>query len=692
MAKRFFGTGTSLFFAAALAAAAVAEEPRPRVQARLVPEVLSVQPGVPFWVAVRLRMDDGWHTYWKNPGDSGLGTQVQWRLPPGFEAGPLRWPYPERIETPPLVSFGYHGEAVFLAPITPPSSLKPGQTVEIAARVDWLECADVCVPGKADLSLRLPVTAEALPADPDTAQVFARARSRLPLEETGWTVDARQGGKDLRITLSPPAWVTEPVSGLEFFPETSGLLDTAARPVLRRSGGPYVLEFFDAVTATAPLADLRGVLVCEEGWRGPGSERALAVDAPVTPMESGRMGLGAALAFAFAGGLLLNLMPCVLPVLSLKVLGFVKQAGASSGQIRRQGLLFGAGVMVSFWTLAGLLEILRAAGKQAGWGFQLQSPVFVICLACLFFLLGLNMAGVFEVGASLTRAGGLLTGAGGAWGSFLGGVLATTVATPCTAPFMGAALGFALTQSTAASFGVFTALGAGMAFPYAALAHAPRLLSVLPRPGPWMDTFKQAMGFFLFGTVVWLLWVLGLQTNTEILTGALAGFLIMALGAWVWGRWTGPEKPGRTRVLAVLASASLILAGAAWALTGVLPKGEKTTEGAAISWETYSDQRLAELRHEGRPVFIDFTAAWCLTCQVNERVALSSPAVVRRFRELNVAALKADWTSQDDQITRALHGYGRNGVPLYVYYKAGEDRPRFLPEVITPQVVLKALE
>jgi thiol:disulfide interchange protein DsbD len=400
---------------------------------------------------------------------------------------------------------------------------------------------------------------------------------------------------------------------------------------------------------------------------------------------------------AFVGGLLLNLMPCVFPVLSVKILGFAKQGGDDEHTIRRHGLTFGAGVLVSFWVLAGILLALRAAGSEIGWGFQLQSPLFVALMTMLFFGIGLNLLGVFEVGSQLMNWGGRLERSASDTysGSFMSGVLATVVATPCTAPFMGAALGVALTLSTAGSLLVFTALGAGMAAPYVALSMTPSLLQRLPKPGAWMETLKQVLAFPMFAAAVWLLWVFGQQTGPSGMALLLLGLLLLGLTGWTLGRWSALQVSTRTRVItrtvAVLSLIGALVVTVLGAQSAPVANAARATTTQDAEWQSFSPETVEQLRAEGRPVFIDFTAAWCLTCQVNKRTALSSEAVQQAAREKNVALVRADWTNRDPAITRALESHGRSGVPVYVLYKGDGSEPELLPEILTEQIVLDAL-
>ena len=679
------------------------------VQASLLAEADAVQPGRPLVVGIRLEMEPGWHTYWRNPGDSGLATRMTWRLPEGFSAGPLLWPRPERIASPPLVSYGYHGDVVLPVEIAVPPGLAPGTEVTLGGRVDWLECKESCIPGRAELALRLPVRAGA-PRPSAAAPLFAEARRRLPRSAPDWNIAAATGPRSLVVSFRPPAPVPRDAY---FFAAEPQVVDHASAQVLSREAGVYRLFVPRDPSAPAAPARLRGLLVTDaSGTVGvevdvPVTASADVTAAPVAPSPgapgpgtagAGRDpaagsfegGLGLAVAGAFMGGLLLNLMPCVLPVLSLKVLGFARHAGDARGAWRH-GLAFTAGVLASFWVLAGALLALRAGGAQVGWGFQLQSPAFVVFLAGLFFLLGLNLFGVFEVGASLTAAGNLVQGRSGLGASFANGALATIVATPCTAPFMGSALGWALGQPAGASLLVFTSLGLGMAAPYLLLSLRPGLLRFVPRPGPWMEGFRQLMGFLLMATVAGLAWLFGRQVGVDGMALLLAALVTMGLGAWAYGRGTVPGASPRRRLAAAALGIALVAGGLALGLRHA--SAAPSAAPAVGRGEPFSPGRLAELRAAGRPVLVDFTAAWCLTCQVNERVALRAPEVERRLASEGVALLTADWTRHDPAITAALASYGRQGVPLYVLY--GRDPaspPVLLPEVITPGLVLQAID
>jgi thiol:disulfide interchange protein DsbD len=452
------------------------------------------------------------------------------------------------------------------------------------------------------------------------------------------------------------------------------------------------------------VTSVTAVAVSDDGWPGLG-RKAIAFNAPVvgsmkavpmattTTPPAGGDGIGGstlvALLFALAGGILLNLMPCVFPVLGIKVMGFVEHAHGESRALRNQGWIFAAGVIVSFLTLAGLMLGLRAGGTQLGWGFQLQSPAVVVLLSALFFVLALNLSGVFEWGAFAQSMTSNLSARGRYADAFLSGVLASVVATPCTAPFMGAAVGFTLTQSAGQALLVFATLGAGMALPVLLLAHFPWLLKRLPKPGAWMETFKQVLAFPLYATVAWLTWVLGAQAGNDAILAFLAGLVLIAMSAWMFGRWEHAAAPWRAVVAAILAIAGLVVA---WP-DPHMPRPNESVVGRAgeLPWEEWSPEKVASLNASGRAVFVDFTAAWCVTCQVNKRVALHNQAVLEGFALRKVVPLRADWTRQDPRITATLAALGRNAVPVYALYLPGEAAPRLLPELLTPSLVLAEL-
>lgn len=690
-----------LIFLTALSPAAFGAEAArsAHTEVELVSEPLSIQPGTPFWAALRMKMDEHWHTYWRNPGDSGIATEIRWQLPEGFKADEILWPAPKKIDLPPLAVYAYEGEVFLLTRITPPAALEAGSVQTLKAQVYWLECEVNCIPGDALLSMSLPVKMETPAADPRWVEAFARTRAALPLDSSAWNVRAESGSRYFRFFLSHPD-ASQKLEGVTFFPYDDKLIQHPSPQTFRAASGGYEL-FVERSTLAKNVPDqLKGMLVSRSGWRGPGSEPSLEISAPAPQADDRlwrpssadeRLAVLGALLFAFAGGLLLNLMPCVFPVISLKILHFVENARDSRARLLTQGGVFTLGVFVSFWTLAGVLLALRSAGQEVGWGFQLQTPGVVVFLAGLFFVLALNLFGFFEIGLSLTAAGSGAVRSGGLGGVFLNGVLATVVATPCTAPFMGSALGYAVTRPAAEALLVFTGLGAGMAAPYLVLSAFPQWIQLLPKPGAWMEKLKKLFGFFLLLTAFWLAWVLDLQAGRAALAALGAGWMFLWAAAVLYGRRqkTGSGAPLTVVLLLALLGAAGPVAALKF-LAGSPPAGVREPEGV---WQKFSQTRFDELRNAGEPVFVDFTAAWCLTCQVNKRTALNVPEIQEKFSRFGVTLLKADWTSRDPEITRALAQYGRSSVPFYVLYGKGRGaEPVFLPELLTPAIVSESIE
>lgn len=679
----------SLLLALALPAGAAPVQ-QPHSQAELVPERAAVTPGRPLTIGLHLRLEDGWHVYWKNPGDAGMPTSIAWTLPEGFSAGPMQWPAPRRIDVPPLTSYGYEGEVMHLTEIQVPAGLAPGTQVPIRARADWLVCKEICIPASADFSVALPVSSVAAGADPHWADAFATARNAGPLPLAGWQTTAYRAGNSLLLRISPEAGGAPPLRRLEFFPGREGVIANAVKQTFSRQGEGYELQMTVSPQPIGELTGLAGVLVADPGF---GAARAVEIDVPLsasgaaTPAPAAAFGLAAALLLAFAGGLILNLMPCVFPILAIKVLGVAQQAHGDPARLRAHGLLFALGVVLSFWAIAGLLVALRAGGTGLGWGYQLQSPVIVGALTVLFFVLALNLSGVFQIGTGLQALTGGIRARGEHADALLSGLLATLVASPCTAPFMGAALGFALVQPAPHAMLVFTALAVGMACPYALLCFVPALIRRLPRPGPWMDTLKQALAFPLYATVVWLVWVLGQQAGIDAAAKLLAALVAVAAALWAVGHWAQAGQGVRLTVR--VAAVALCAAALAFAWPQSAPRSAADATGA---WQPWSEARVQAALAEGKPVFVDFTAAWCVTCQVNKRLVLTAKEVERRFVELQVTRLRADWTSRDAAISAALARMNRSGVPVYALYSPARREPVLLPEVLTRSIVLEALQ
>jgi thiol:disulfide interchange protein DsbD len=686
------------------------------VKARLVSEVNAVGAGQTFWVALELDIRDGWHTYWRNPGDSGEATKLAWQLPPGFTAGDIVWTTPHRFEIAPLVNYGYAKHAVHLVQITAPKELKAGTPLTLAAKADWLVCSDVCIPESADLQLKIPAAAQAGGVDPADSPLFTAARSELPSAQPAAT-SARIQGDQLIITLGS-AWgaMLSQIKSLTFFPYAEGGIEYAAPQKLTRTQDGVELSM--KVGYQPPKAGaISGVLVATEqngtqsdtvpieiaaDFSGAGADTVKAgsrfatatLSTATQPAREAEHSLPVLMLLAMLGGLILNLMPCVFPVLSIKAISVVEQAKKDPAAVRLKGLVFAAGVISSMLALAAVLLALRAGGEEIGWGFQLQSPLFVTLLIYLLLAVGLNLSGVFEFGGGLAGVGDELTHGEGYRASFFTGLLTTLVATPCTAPFMAPALGAALTQPAINALAIFAALGIGLSLPYVLLSFAPWMRRVLPKPGAWMDTLKQVFAFPIYASAAWLLWVLSHETSSFGLGAALAGTVLIGLAAWAYQKSNSSSGGGRVTVL-VTAAASLLLAivlPVRFAdVAAAAPANSAQLKGGDDEWQPYSAARVAELTAAGRPLLVNFTASWCLTCLVNERNAFSDPAVQKIFRDRQVTLMKGDWTNRDPAITHALAAFGRAGVPLYVVYnsKAGSE-PLVLPQILTAGVVQSA--
>lgn len=681
------------------------------VKARLVSEVKSVGPGQVFWVALELEIRDGWHTYWRNPGDSGQATKLAWTLPAGFSAGDILWTTPHRFELPPLVNYGYAKHAVHLVEITAPKTLKPGPPIALSAKASWLVCSDICIPESASLQLNLPFSAGDGAIDSADAPLFTAARSELPSAAPAATTARIQGGR-LVIQLGHEWGATlSQIKSLAFFPYDEGGIEYAAPQTLTRNEAG--IELAMKLGYQPPkTGTVRGVLVATEkngsdlvavpmeiaasltGVGGAAHAGAIPRFAPVagaTAANPAVPALPVLLLFAVLGGLILNLMPCVFPVLSIKAIGLVEQAKKHPAAVRAKGLVFAAGVISSMLSLAAVLLALRAGGEQIGWGFQLQSPLFVTLMVYLLLAVGLNLSGVFEIGGGLAGVGDELTRGEGYRAAFFTGVLTTLVATPCTAPFMAAAVGAALTQSPSIALGIFAALGVGLALPYLLLSFAPWLRRALPKPGAWMDTLKQVFAFPMYASAAWLLWVLAQQSSSG-LAAALAGVILIALAAWAYQKSKHSSTGGRLTALiaAALAGLTAIMLPVRFGSIAATPLDAPAAAAHATDeWQPYDAARLAELKDAGRPVLVNFTASWCLTCLVNERNAFADSAVQKVFHDKGVALMKGDWTNRDPAITKALAAFGRAGVPLYVVYnsKPGSAEPVVLPQILTASIV-----
>lgn len=755
------------------------------VTAELVAEQTAAVPGQRLRLGLRLNHDAGWHTYWRNAGDSGLPTQLELRLPPGWSSEGLQWPAPQRIRVGPLANFGYEGEVLLPVLVQVPAQARIGEVARIEGLASWLVCREICVPGQAALALQVPIAAASAATAAQAA--FKSADASIPdpakaLEAT-WTIAERR----LQLVFDPPAGKTNSVRQFTFYPYRERVAAPAADQHLERlADGRWRIDLEVAQDAdlasldlaTASARALNGLLVVDDhsvelhATRGvaatlaPG-QRLLTAHLPASaPSSSGLMQrlqsesdladqgsstpasrpsaqallasggvLAAASAFdlmsvllmllgALLGGLILNLMPCVFPVVGLKVLGFIRDAGGNARVARRNALAFAGGVITAFVLLAGLMLALRAAGQAIGWGFQLQTPWVVMLLALLFLAIGLNFSGVFEMGLGLTTLGaqgaapvqpiGAAAGKAGAaqeeavilksvFPSFAAGLLAAVVATPCTAPFMGAAVGFTLTSGPWLALPVFATLGLGMAAPYILLGLRPALLAHLPRPGRWMQTLRQGLAFPMYATAVWLLWVLGVQLGVDAMLRVGLAAVLIGAAAWWWGRQQAVGGLRAALPVVILVGLALILAwpeqespAIATTQSGAPQSGvggdvDVAEVAQTLRWQPWSLAALQSARASGKTVFVDFTAAWCISCQANKHVVLENQTVRRAFSERAVVLLRADWTRRDAQITAALAEYGRNGVPLYLVFRPDMPQATVLPELLTTATVLTAL-
>ena len=631
------------------------------------------QPGQEVRGAFRLVMSEHWHTYWKNPGDVGLPTEASWTLPEGFAVGDFQWPAPKFIETTGLVSYAYEDEVLLPFTLQIPQNAQPGQSYPLKVKLTWLECKESCVPGEATLELTLKVANETVSSPEATIVTEAFEKLPAPTDE----VRAYQVGDKYQLVL--PSGLNKDKT--RFFPDTAEQINDLAPQVFDQTAEDSLMLTPDPEAKGAPKA-LSGILT--DGEKSFLFEAPLAA-APVKAEPADIQTVLVTAAAAFLGGIVLNLMPCVFPVLSLKVLGIVEQSNSEGRPAWHHGAVFTVGVLVSFWVMSGILLVVRAAGQGVGWGYHLQNPVMIGGLAVLFLLIGLNLFGVFEVGENLTQLSGVADKKEGFAHSFWSGVLTTLAATPCTAPFMGSAVGFALSQPNWVALSIFSALALGVAAPYMTLTLFPALLQKLPKPGAWMVTFKQILAFPMLVAVVWLVWVFGGQVGTDRMALLLLGLLGVGFASWIYGKWGCSFDPTHKRLGVVFAGLALILSLYTGYQASQEPHGEDR-------WLAYTPELVEQLKADGKPFFLDFTANWCTSCKANELVALSSSQVQDKFKDLDVTLVKADWTKKDEVITRALAGYGRAGVPLYVLYPGQGKDPEILPEVLIPGTVLDALD
>lgn len=689
----------------------------PRVEARLV----SQQTGVPaaggtISLALVQKMQEGWHTYWINPGESGEPTKIAWTLPEGFKASDIKWPHPERIPFGELANYGYNDHVLLRVEMTVPPGLKVGDNVTFKADADWLVCKDICIPEKGTLDITLPVTAGKPASNDQWYMAFSESRSREPEKaHAGFEARFAATGDEVRMYFEPNAFfigegTIDPAkiwAGAQFFPYTKGLIKASALQVAQVTKDSFTISvpagwrLRDAERRNA-TETIDGVIVFPNAANTVGHSYELTLrrgDVPVTAVSAASPNAAAAdlpfaeaILFALLGGLILNLMPCVFPILSMKALALVQSSHTERPWT--DGVAYLLGVLATFAALAGALLWLRSIGEDVGWGFQLQSPLSVAILAYILTLVGLNLSGVFHIGTSIQNTGQGLASRTGLVGAFFTGVLAVIVAAPCTAPFMGAAMGYAFTQDPAITFAVFLALGFGLALPWVVVTLSPALVRLLPKPGPWMERFKQFLAFPMYAAAAWLVWVVSQQVSPEGLFRVMFGLVLLALAAWAFG--IVQDRNARSQGILLSGFVFLLALAGAVATIAVPFTGRGTAtvaegEGAAMPSEPYTAARLAALRAEGRPIFVNLTAAWCVSCLYNERVALSTHAVGEAFKSSNTAYVVGDWTNQNPEISALLKEHGREGVPLYLYFAPGGGAPKVLPQILTETLILETL-
>ncbi|PYI80318.1 MAG: hypothetical protein DME26_21805 [Verrucomicrobia bacterium] len=685
-------------------------------QARLVLSAASAKPGQPVMAGIHLRMGPGWHTYWINPGDSGMATKIDWALPSGITAGEIQWPVPETFTAGGLTTYVYQKEAVLLVPLTLASDVKPGPA-EIKAKVSWLECRVECLPGKADVKATLIIGNESKPSA--DAGLIESGRKRLP--RSGENVSTRAWWETISSGDTRKAvieWMgTNLTTTADFYslPSAEYTVGASNEVLLAQSNRVRLRKIVEKLGEAWPK-QLAGLLVQRSG--ADPAPLAFAVNVPISEapktasvgeLEEGFDEFGGSmpkslwtmLVLAFFGGLILNVMPCVLPVIALKILGFVQQSKEEPKRVRKLGLIYALGVLFSFLILAGVVIGVQQAGHLASWGMQFQNVQFLVAMTLLITLVAMNLFGVFEVnlGSSAMSAAGELAAKQGVTGAFFNGILATALATPCTAPFLGLALGFAFAQSPPIIILMFSTVALGLAAPYVILSWKPGWLKFLPKPGAWMEKFKIAMGFPMLATAIWLFTLTISHFGKDDVRWFGLFLALFALAAWIWGEFG--QRGSKRTTLALMISVLLVAVGYGYMMEGKLnwrsprkaiASGGVVADPGGINWQTWSREAVRQARLEGRPVFVDFTADWCVTCQVNKRNAIDVPSVRAKFKEINAATFLADYTLEEETIGAELKRFRRAGVPLVVVYsKDPKARTMVLPEFLTPGIVLKAL-
>ena len=675
---------------------------QPHVSVSLVADTAQIAPGQSFYLGVEYAMEDTWHIYWKNPGDAGIPTEISWDFPEGFTVGPLQWPTPKTYQMGGLMNYVHEGTVILMAKITAPETLPQASEITFKARSDWLICKDICVPGGADLSLSLPIATGGASGEIPIGltQLFKENQKTWPDSDTnaGYSVQAYKNGETFYLVAQSPN-LPSTAEGFYFFEDNTGTLDESGYPLSPSIDSNGAQNFaVDGNTLQVALTksewgpestdSLAGVLQTPDGSFYFESEIILGPPpANVTQAEASEP-LAQILVWGFLGGMILNLMPCVFPVIGIKIMGFVNQAGEDSKKIVAHGLAFTAGVLISSWTLAGIFIAVRTGGESLGWGFQFEDPATLYVLTIIFLVFAMNMSGVFEFGTSVMNVGQGSAQKSGLIGTFFSGILATVVSTPCSGPFLGSALGAVIALPDFSTMLVFTTIAMGLSTPYLLLSIFPKAIRLLPRPGAWMETLKQGLAFLLYGSAAFFLAVFGgttlkndaFDSNTHII--ASLALTIIALGIWVYGRWAAPYKSKKRKTIGSLIAATFIIFGT-WA---------GYPRQSVLTWETWSVERIQEARENGETVYVDFTATWCATCQTNKILAVNRKPVIERVLNQNIVMLKADWTDFDPEITDELARFQRNAVPFNLVYGPGADEPLILPEVLTSGIILDAFD
>ena len=703
----------------------------------LVCENSTVKPGESFWMLVHFKIDPDWHIYWVNPGDAGAPPHIEWNLPQGICAQDPLFPAPKRFTVGNSVGFGYENEVSLLVPMLAAKDLALDSTLNLQAVISYVACRAECIPGNWSGNIALQVK-EKSEINPKALSIFQTARNLLPTDFAFATATREDGTLQLIIPFSQDMGT---VHNVEFFPRSSGIVDIHQTPVWDiEADGKTLVILLPLQESHLQKTSLNGVLrITYDGDKtlsiNIGSkiqkpQDDIATSSPYEkyeygpPQSSQNMSIEEVkefveqeiedvkelmnknffiiLGFAFVGGMILNLMPCVLPVISIKLVHYIKMRGTGFTTQIKHGLAFAFGILISFWVLAATLVGLQTAGKTVGWGFQLQEPLFVAALIIVIFILSVSLFGVFEFGLKIAQMAQQAEEHGktapsssqermpSLGSTFFSGVLATFVATPCTGPLLGSTLGLTATLNPAFSFMIFTALGLGMAFPYLFLSLFPGLAYLIPRPGRWMVTFKQLMGFFMMATVVWLVWVLSSEVPTLGTASVFASLFVIGFGLWIYGTWGGIDRKRWVRAFGRILALLFVLYGSFFLMNQVFMQSMHKSVSKATDWETFSPERLNELK-QNNIVFVNFTAKWCLTCQAN-KIILESPEVRKAFEKYSVIKLVADWTDGDPEITRFIQSIGRNGVPVYALYKKGSEKPVILPELLTQEIVVQALK